>query len=217
MKQVFYIISTLSVLAACSGGGGGGETTLKAVPDTRYVYNTENLVLDGDRFQIAVDSTMYDLPSPKWVDDVAAGQDAQAQYLAARDLGYVVVAGHIDGQPFTQAEGAFGPVYGSDDIYYSGHVTLVSGQSKLSSQIDLTLQLGWSVPRLLGNVPAHQLDVSAIMDKTGAFSGEVGYNGAKADLSGGFFTNDPTKEGAMLGAAFAGQTFYGVIAADRID
>jgi len=135
----------------------------------------------------------------------------------ARDLGYVVVAGHIDGQPFTQAEGAFGPVYGSDDIYYSGQVTLVSGQSKLSSKIDLTLQLGWSVPRLLGNVPAHQLDVSAIMDKTGAFSGEVGYNGAKADLSGGFFTNDPTKEGAMLGAAFAGQTFYGVIAADRID
>jgi hypothetical protein len=50
MKQVFYIISTLSVLAACSGGGGVGETTLKAVPDTRYVYNTENLVLDGDRF-----------------------------------------------------------------------------------------------------------------------------------------------------------------------
>ena len=65
MKQVFYIISTLSVLAACSGGGGGGETTLKAVPDTRYVYNTENLVLDGDRFQIAVDGTMYDLTSPK--------------------------------------------------------------------------------------------------------------------------------------------------------
>jgi hypothetical protein len=221
MKILVSIFLILMMLSACGGGGGNGgagvetDPPVTVDPDPPITFTTDQIVLDEKTFQVEINGEMRNLAAPTWVNNRTSGTDGVVEYVAARDQGYVVVSGFADGVPFAEVVGTLEFITGPNDITYAGKIDVVSGSATLSAHIDLTLSLGWSFPRILGSLSAQQLDIYATMDDTGLLNGQVGYNGAYADLKGGVFSTSTDRDGELLGAAFAGTTFYGVLTGTR--
>ncbi|MDA7826923.1 hypothetical protein N9A67_01730 [Rhodobacteraceae bacterium] len=211
MKNTLFAIFLCCFLASCGGGGGAVGDVSASAQDTAHNFVSSDLMLQGDRFRVVVDGTEVDLPHPSWKDDFTSGVDGIVDYVAVRSDDFVAVAGIYDDTPFARVTGDYAVPATDQSVTYQGKIVLHSGETIVSTNMDLTLHMGWSIPRLLGNLPAHQLDVSASMDAKGALSGTVGYSGSYADLTGGVFGQSD------LGAAFAGSEFYGVIKGTRVE
>jgi len=212
MKNMICAFFLSSSLAACGSGGGGNLSVVPAIAqNTARDFVSPDLTLQGDKFRVVVDGTGVDLPHPSWKDDFTSGGDGIVDYLAVRSDDFVAVAGIYDDTPFARVTGDYAVPVTDQTLTYQGKIVLRSGATTVSTPMDLTLHMGWTIPRLLGNLPAHQLDVSASMDAKGALTGSVGYSGSYSDLTGGVFGQ------AGLGAAFAGSEFYGVIKGTRVE
>lgn len=210
MKNTLVAIFLCCFLASCGGGGGSVGVVSTSAQDTAYSFVSPDLTLQGDKFRVVVDGTGVDLPHPIWKDDFTSGGDGIVDYVAVRSDDFVAVAGIYDDTPFARVTGEYAAPATDQSVTYQGKIVLHSGETTVSAPMDLTLYMGWTIPRLLGNLPAHQLDVSASMDAKGALTGSVGYSGTYVDLTGGVFGQ------SGLGAAFAGSEFYGVIKGTRV-
>ncbi|MEY2992968.1 MAG: hypothetical protein RI946_2362, partial [Pseudomonadota bacterium] len=74
-------------------------------------------------------------------------------YLAVRSDGFVAVAGIYDDTPFARVTRDYAAPATDQSVTYQGKIVLHSGETTVSAPMDLTLYMGWTIPRLLGNCP----------------------------------------------------------------
>ena len=213
MKINCVLIGLTLCVAGCGGGGGSGAAGgISVQTPAPIAFSSGTTVLSEDKMHVSVDGVLRTLAAPDWQNNLAQHTGSDHAYIARRDQNYVAIAGQFDETPFVEVLGNLEPKRRASVLRYDGQLDIRSETFNGAVDIGLQVNLGSEFPRLTTYTETLKIDVGASINADGSFShGYVTFLNDQADLKGGFFNTDSTKQNETLAGAFAANTFYGTL------